>query len=71
MWGKPHNREGDSQTKVKVPKCLLSVKQKGVFEQRQQGGRLRSSILQRVRNSSPAELGSPENGRGSSRPPIL
>ena len=29
---------GTSQTKVKVPKCLLSVKQKGVFEQRQQGG---------------------------------
>ena len=33
---------GTTQTKVKVPKCLLSVKQKGVFEQRQQGGRLRS-----------------------------
>jgi hypothetical protein len=30
-----------------------------------------AAILQRVRNSSPAELGSPENGRGSSRPPIL
>jgi hypothetical protein len=34
---------GTTQTKVKVPKFLLSVKQKGVFEQRQQGGRLRSS----------------------------
>ena len=36
-------KRGTTQTKVKVPKCLLSVKQKGVLELRQQEGRLRSS----------------------------
>jgi hypothetical protein len=34
---------GATQTRVKAPKYRLSVKQKGVFELRQQGGRLRSS----------------------------
>ncbi len=34
---------GLTQTIVKAPKCGLSVKQKGVLELRQQGGRLRSS----------------------------
>ena len=34
---------GLTQTKVKVPKFLLSVKPKGVFAPRQQGGKLRSS----------------------------
>ena len=34
---------GLTQTGVKVPKFRLSVKPKGVFELRQQGGRLRSS----------------------------
>ena len=34
---------GLTQTKVKVPEFLLSVKQKGVFMPRQQEGKLRSS----------------------------
>ena len=34
---------GLTQTEVKVPKFLLSVKPKGVFAPRQQGGKLRSS----------------------------
>jgi hypothetical protein len=34
---------GLTQTGVKAPKYRLSVKQKGVLELRQQGGRLRSS----------------------------
>jgi len=34
---------GLTQTGVKVPKFRLSVKPKGVYELRQQGGRLRSS----------------------------
>ena len=34
---------GLTQTRVKVPKFGLSVKQKGVFDLKQQGGRLRSS----------------------------
>ena len=34
---------GLTQTEVKAPKYGLSVKLKGVFELRQQGGRLRSS----------------------------
>ena len=34
---------GLTQTGVKVPKFGLSVKLKGVYELRQQGGRLRSS----------------------------
>jgi hypothetical protein len=33
----------ETQTGVKVPKCWLSVKQKGVLSLRQWGGRLRSS----------------------------
>ena len=36
-------KRGTTQTEVKVPKFLLSVKLKGVFEPRQQGGKLRSS----------------------------
>ena len=34
---------GLTQTEVKVPKFLLSVKRKSVFSPRQQGGKLRSS----------------------------
>ena len=34
---------GLTQTEVKVPKSLLSVKRKSVFSPRQQGGKLRSS----------------------------
>jgi hypothetical protein len=34
---------GLTQTRVKVPKFWLSVKQKGVFDLKQQGGKLRSS----------------------------
>ena len=34
---------GLTQTRVKVPKFGLSVKQKRVFDLKQQGGRLRSS----------------------------
>jgi hypothetical protein len=34
---------GTTQTKVKAPKCWLSVKQKGVFLLRQREGKLRSS----------------------------
>ncbi len=36
-------KRGTTQTAVKVPKYLLSVKLKGVFKPRQQGGKLRSS----------------------------
>jgi hypothetical protein len=36
-------KRGTTQTEVKVPKFLLSVKLKGVFKPRQQGGKLRSS----------------------------
>ncbi len=36
-------KRGKTQTEVKVPKFLLSVKLKGVFKPRQQGGKLRSS----------------------------
>jgi hypothetical protein len=34
---------GTTQTEVKVPKCWLNVKLKGVVSLRQRGGRLRSS----------------------------
>jgi hypothetical protein len=34
---------GTTQTEVKVPKCWLNVKPKGVVSLRQRGGRLRSS----------------------------
>lgn len=34
---------GTTQTKVKVPKCWLSVKPKSVVSLRQRGGKLRSS----------------------------
>jgi hypothetical protein len=36
-------KRGTTQTEVKVPKFLLSVKLKGVSRPRQQGGKLRSS----------------------------
>ena len=36
-------KRGTTQTEVKVPKFLLSVKLKGVLKPRQQGGKLRSS----------------------------
>jgi hypothetical protein len=47
---------GLTQTEVKVPKFLLSVKRKSVFSPRQQGGKLRSSYpLKSSSNNLPAE----------------
>ena len=44
MWGvSSYTERGTTQTKVKVPKCWLSAKLKGVFILRQRGDRLRSS----------------------------
>ena len=39
----PITERGATQTRVKAPKCRLSVKPKSVSELKQQGGRLRSS----------------------------